>query len=46
MKQHMIGTVTDDWTQELVWEKDPLRIMTVAQWGLVHYHIKDWVNHD
>jgi len=43
MKQHMIGTATDNWTQELVWERNPFRIMTVAQWGLVHYHIKDWV---
>lgn len=31
-----------DWTKELVWETDPLRINTVAQWGLVHYHIKEW----
>jgi len=45
MKQHMIGTSTDNWTQELVWEKNPLRIMTIAQWGLVHYHIKEW-NYD
>ena len=44
MKQHMIATHTDNWTQELVWEHcDPgLRINTVAQWGLVHYYIKDW----
>ena len=44
MKQHMIGTTTDNWTQELVWEKDPVRIMTIAQWGLVHYHVKEWAN--
>lgn len=44
MKQHMIKTNTANWTQELVWEHtDPgLRINTVAQWGLVHYHVKDW----
>ena len=42
MKKHIIETRTDDWTDELVWENDPLRIQTVAQWGLVHYHIKDW----
>jgi len=44
MKQHMIATHTSDWTQELVWENtDPgLRINTVAQWGLVHYHNKQW----
>jgi hypothetical protein len=44
MKQQVIGTNTVDWTQELTWEHtDPgLRINTVAQWGLVHYHTKDW----
>jgi hypothetical protein len=44
MKQHVIGTQTANWTQELVWEHtDPgLRINTVAQWGMVHYYIKDW----
>jgi hypothetical protein len=44
MKKHMIGTLTDDWTKELVWEENPFRINTVAQWGLVHYHIKEWCN--
>ena len=44
MKKHIIPTRTSDWTQELVWEHtDPgLRINTIAQWGAVHYHIKDW----
>ena len=42
MKQYMIGTITDNWTDELVWELDPVRINTVAQWGLVHYHVKEW----
>ena len=44
MKQHIIGTHTDDWTQELVWEntRPGLRINTVAQHGFVHYHNKDW----
>ena len=32
----------NDWTRELVWETDPVRINTVAQFGFVHYHIKDW----
>jgi hypothetical protein len=27
----------------LVWETDPLRINTVAQWGAFHYRVKDWV---
>ena len=42
MKRHMIPTHSDDWTQELTWEYNPLRINTVAQWGAVHYHVKDW----
>jgi hypothetical protein len=42
MKRHIIPTQSHDWTQELVWETDPFRINTVAQWGLVHYHVKDW----
>lgn len=42
MKQHILKTITNNWTNELVWEMDPFRINTVAQWGLVHYHIKDW----
>jgi hypothetical protein len=33
---------TTDWTRELIWESDPARINTVAQWGLLHYHVKDW----
>ena len=45
MKRHMIPTYSEDWTQELTWESSPLRINTVAQWGAVHYHVKDW-RHD
>lgn len=43
MKKHMIPLVTDNWTKELVWEhtNPGLRFNTVAQWGFVHYHIKD-----
>lgn len=33
---------TNDWTQELTWETDPVRINTVAQWGPLHYHVKQW----
>ena len=44
MKRHMIATHTPNWTQELVWENNPLRFNTVAQWGAVHYHQKDWRN--
>ena len=42
MKRHMIATNNADWTQELVWENNPLRINTIAQWGAVHYHVKEW----
>ena len=42
MKRHMIPTQSQDWTQELTWETNPLRINTVAQWGAVHFHVKDW----
>jgi len=42
MKPHVNPIHTGDWTKELVWEIDPCRINTVAQWGLVHYHVKDW----
>ena len=44
MKQHIIRTQTNYWTQEMVWESSGqgLKINTVAQWGAVHYHIKDW----
>lgn len=42
MKRGINRIATDDWTQELLWERDPVRINTVAQWGLVHYHVKDW----
>lgn len=46
MKQHIIGTLTDDWRDELVWEytNPGLRINTVAQWGLVHYNVKEWAH--
>jgi hypothetical protein len=42
MKQHINNLQTSNWTQELVWEHKPLRINTVAQHGMFHYHIKDW----
>jgi hypothetical protein len=46
MKKEIIPIIANDWTDELVWEKmNPgLRINTVAQWGFVHYHVKDWIN--
>lgn len=42
MKQGIIPTQGPDWTQELIWETNPFRINTVAQWGLIHYHEKTW----
>jgi hypothetical protein len=44
MKQHVAGTVQNDWTQELTWEHHQgwTRINTVTQWGLLHYHNKNW----
>lgn len=45
MKRHIINTQSDNWTKELIWEDIDigLRINTVAQWGTVHYHVKEWV---
>lgn len=44
MKRHINTLQCNDWTQELFWENDPLRINTIAQWGFVHYHQKEWSN--
>lgn len=44
MKRHINPIQTNDWTKELTWENDPFRINTVAQFGLVHYHVKEWSN--
>jgi len=44
MKRYINPIQTDNWTKELVWENNPFRINTVAQFGLVHYHIKEWTN--
>ena len=43
MKKHMIPIIGNNWTHELVCEHTHpgVRINTVAQWGLVHYHHKD-----
>lgn len=44
MKKNILGIDSEDWTKQLIWEhtNPGLRINTVAQWGLVHYQIKDW----
>ena len=44
MKRHINPIQRDDWTKELIWENNPFRINTVSQWGMVHYHIKEWAN--
>jgi hypothetical protein len=44
MKRYINPIQSDDWTKELIWENDPFRINTVAQFGLVHYYIKEWKN--
>lgn len=44
MKAGMSPFTAPRWTDELVWEYNPLRIQTVAQWGFVHLHVKDWHN--
>jgi hypothetical protein len=44
MKRYINPLQSNNWTQELVWENNPFRINTVAQWGFVHYYQKDWVH--
>jgi hypothetical protein len=46
MKKNIINAHTEDWRHEFVWEntRPGLRLDTVAQWGFVHYHQKEWVN--
>ena len=43
MKRHINALHCNDWTRELIWENDPFRINTIAQWGFVHYHQKEWL---
>lgn len=42
MKSGMNPFTSKRWTDELVWEYNPMRIQTVAQWGFVHLNVKDW----
>lgn len=46
MKKYINPIQGTDWTKELVWEhtNPGLRINTVAQYGFVHYHVKEWGN--
>lgn len=43
MKAAHTGTQRQNWCEDMVWETDPLRVQTIAQWGAFHYNIKDWV---
>jgi hypothetical protein len=43
MKQFINNTITDDWTNELIYEfTHPLKIQTYPQLFPVHYHVKDF----
>jgi hypothetical protein len=43
MKQYINQTITEDWTNELVYEfTQPLKIQTYPQLYPVHYHMKDF----
>ena len=42
MKRYINPLQSNNWTKELIWEDNPFRINTVAQWGFVHYYQKDW----
>ena len=42
MKRYINNLASEDWTKELIWETDTFRINTIAQWGFVHYHRKEW----
>lgn len=44
MKTHINPFSSTNWTEELTWELNPMRINTVAQWGFFHYNVKDWRN--
>lgn len=44
MKKGINPYTATKWTDELVWEMNPVRINTVAQSGFFHYNVKDWHN--
>ncbi len=48
MKKHIVPIRGQDWTKELIWEhtNPGLRINTVAQQGLFHYHVKNWLTNE
>ena len=46
MKRHHAGSQTEAWTNEFVFEYSGYlaRINTIAQWGALHYRVKDWTH--
>ena len=44
MKPGINPFTSSRWTDELVWEYNPMRIQTVVQHGFVHLNVKDWHN--
>ena len=44
MKKGINPFSAQKWTDELVWEYNPMRIQTVVQHGFVHLNVKDWHN--
>jgi len=46
MKKNINPIRSHDWTTELVWEfdRDQLKINTITQSGVFHYHIKSWAD--
>jgi len=46
MKRHINPLQCDNWTQELIWENNPFRINTIAQYGFVHYYQKEWLQNE
>jgi hypothetical protein len=46
MKRHHAGSQTEAWLNEFVFEyKNYMaRINTIAQWGALHYRVKEWTH--
>ena len=46
MKKYINPLRTDNWTRELICEEvdNGLRVNTISQFGLFHYHIKEWAH--
>jgi hypothetical protein len=46
MKRHHAGSQTEAWTNEFVFEYSGYlaRINTIAQWGALHYRVKEWTH--